>query len=192
MGETAKTRNGTAPPDATPADVWRERTIHTVTLPSGSVAKIRIPGIGTILAAGELPTHLIGLALLDMSHPTGAASALQEALADTLDEQKREETLAEVQKLHEYRCRIVAEALIDPALTVEEVMSGEYPEDDLAMIAAIVQRLRAFDAKGVRIGVEPLDRWAMFHREHGLSDEDECAHCKRITAEFSSIDVGGV
>lgn len=191
MGASTKTRNGTAPPDLTPPDVWRQKAVHTVTGPSGATVKIRIPGIGTLLEAGELPHHLVAIALLDISHRDGAAAALRKLLDDVLDDEKREELLGEVKKLGEYQRRLVAAALIEPALTYEEVASGEYPEDDLSMIAEIVQRTRAFDARGVRIGVEPLDRWAAFHSEHGFDTEgDRCEHCARLTAAFSSIHVG--
>lgn len=188
---TAPASTTSPPSDATPADVWRERAIHTVTGPTGSVAKIRIPGIGTILAAGDLPTHLIRLALLDISHKDGAASALEGLLDEVLDDDKREELLREVTNLREYQAHLVAAALVEPELTVDEILSGEFPEDDLSMIAEIVQRLRAFDARGVRIGVEPLDRWARFHEEHELGTES-CEHCERLARQFSSVDVGAL
>lgn len=178
--------------DSTPADVWRQKAVHTVTGPSGAVLKIRIPGIGTLLEHGDLPMHLVSVALLDISHRDGAAAALREALDDVLDDTKRERALEEVRKLGEYQRRIVAAALVEPALTYEEIASGDYPEDDLAMVAEIVQRLRAFDARGVRIGVEPLDRWATFHTEHGLGAPDGCEHCVRVVEQLSSSHVGGV
>lgn len=179
-------------PDITPPDVWRQKTVHTVTGPSGAVFRIRIPGIAGLLERAELPVHLITLALRDITHPDGAAAALIELLDDVADEAKREELLGEMGKLAEYSRRIVAAALVEPALTYDEIASGDYPEDDLTMIAAIVQRLRGVDARGVRIGVEPLDRWATFHREHGLGDPDGCDDCVRAAEKLSSIHVGAV
>lgn len=190
MGKTEKTRNGSSPPDAIPADVWRERAIHTVTGPTGAVLKIRIPGIGTLLEHDQLPHHLVSVALLDIHHREGAAAALRGLIDDVLEDDQRAKLLDEVKKLGEYQRRLVAAALVDPPLTYEEITSGEYPEDDLSMVAEIVQRVRAFDARGVRIGVEPLDRWATFHSEHGLDGEGGCEHCRRLTAQLSSIDVG--
>jgi hypothetical protein len=179
-------------PDITPPDVWRQKAIHTVTGPSGATFRIRIPGIGTLLEAGELPHHLVGLALLDISHREGAAAALRQMMDDVLSETRREELLAEVRKLGEYQRRIVAAAMVEPDLDYDDVASGEFPEDDLSMVAEIVQRIRAFDARGVRIGVEPLDRWATFHEEHGLDPEGVCEGCKRAVGRFSSVDVGGL
>jgi hypothetical protein len=187
------TENGAAPsrPEVTPPDVWRQRAIHTVTGFSGSTCKIRILGIPTMLEIGIFPDDLIGIALLDVSRREGAVGALREALEEVLDTTKRGELAAEVKKLAEYERRIVAASLVEPALTYEEIASGEFPEDDFSMILEIVQRRRQYDARGVRIGVEPLDRWAAFHREHGLDPED-CQHCQRLLQQLSSIDVGEV
>lgn len=180
-------------PDFTPADVWRQRAVHTVTGPSGAVQKIRIPGVATLLENGHLPDHLYGVALLDISHPDGAAGALREMVEDVLlDDEKRGKLLVEVRKLGEYQRRLVAAALVEPALTYEQITDGSLPEDDLGMIAEIVQRMRATDARGVRIGVEPLDHWARFHLEHGLPTNGECEGCRRIVAAASSVDVGDV
>jgi hypothetical protein len=76
-------------------------------------------------------------------------------------------------------------------LTVESMTDGSLPEDDLAMVAEIVQRLRGHDAKGVRIGVEPFDRWDSFREAHGCPDEN-CEGCKKLIELFSSVDVDGV
>ena len=185
-------KNTSERPDFTPADVWRQKAIHTVTTPSGAVLRIRIPGIGTLLENGDLPDYLYGIALLDISHPDGAAGALREMVDDVLLEgEKRTVVLDQVRKLGEYQRRLVAAALVDPALTYDEIKKDDLPEDDLGMVAEIVQRLRATDARGVRIGVEPLDRWARFHLEHGLP-EGSCDCCARLVAAASSVDVGAV
>lgn len=181
-----------ARPDFTPADVWRQKAVHTVTAPSGAVLRIRIPGIATLLENGDLPEHLIGLALLDISKPEGAASALREMLDELLDETRRAQVVAEVGKFAEYQRRIIAAALVEPALSYDEIAAGDLPEGDLAMVADIVQRLVGTDARGVRIGVEPLDRWARFHHFHGLPESGDCDGCARFAAEFSSVDVGAV
>jgi hypothetical protein len=187
------TENGAPPsrPEVTPPDVWRQRAIHTVTGFSGSTFRIRILGISTLLEIGSFPDHLLGIALLDISRAQGAKGALREALEDVLDPAKRDDLAAEIKKLAEYERRIVAASLVEPVLTYEEIASGEFPEDDFSMILDIVQRRREFDARGVRIGVEPLDRWEAFHREHRLDAED-CPDCKRLLAQLSSVDVGAV
>lgn len=179
-------------PDTTPPDVWRQKTVHTVTGPSGATFRIRIPGIAGMLERAELPTHLVGIALLDISHRDGAAAALRELVDDVMSDDGRDKLLGEVKKLGEYQRRLVAAALVEPELTYDEVASGDYPEDDLSMVAEIVQRQRGHDARGVRIGVEPLDRWATFHLEHGLGDPDECEQCARTVAALSSVHVGAV
>lgn len=184
------TENESGRPDFTPADVWRQKAVHTVTTPSGAVLHIRVPGIATLLENGDLPDHLIGLALLDIQHPKGAASALREMLDELVDEDRHAKVVAEIRKFGEYQRRIVAAALIEPKLSYEEIAAGDLPEGDLAMVADIVQRLAGTDARGVRIGVEPLDKWARFHQLHGLPEDGECDGCARIVVELSSVDVG--
>lgn len=181
-----------SPPDLTPADVWRQKAVHTVTCPSDAVIRIRIPGIATMLEHGDLPDHLIGLALLDISRPEGAAQALREMLQTLTDEAQHAKVVAEIRKFAEYQRRLVAAAIVEPAMTYEEIADGSLPEQDLAMVADIVQRLVATDSRGVRIGVEPLDKWARFHSLHGLPESGECDGCARLVAELSSIDVGAV
>ena len=176
--------------DVTPADVWRQRAVHTITVPSGAVLKIRIPGIAGLLESGSLPTHLVGLALLDISHPQGAAAGLKEMIDNVVDDDSRDKLLGEVTKLVEYERRLAVSAILEPHITYEE--ATEFPEDDLAMVAQIVQRMRAYDAEGVRIGVAPLDRFATFHQEHGLGEADGCDACFRVAQRLSTVDVGGV
>ena len=186
------TTEHTSARDITSADVWRQKAIHTITVPSGAVIKIRIPGIAGLLEAGSLPTHLVGLALLDISHPDGAAAGLKEMVDSVIDDDTRVKLAGEIAKLAEYERRLAVAAIETPKLTYEEAASGDFPEDDLAMVAQIVQRLRVRDAEGVRIGVAPLDRFATFHQEHGLGEADGCDACFRVAQRLSTVDVGGV
>ena len=184
------TTEHTSARDVTPADVWRQKAIHTITVPSGAVLKIRIPGIAGLLEAGSLPAHLVGLALLDISHPEGAAAGLKEMVDSVIEDDTRDKLLGEVSKLAEYERRLAVAAIVEPHIGYED--AADYPEDDLAMVAQIVQRLRAYDAEGVRIGVAPLDRFATFHREHGLAEADGCDACERVAQRVSTAGVGGV
>lgn len=189
---TTATKQTSSRPDTVPADVWRQKAVHTVTGPSGATFKIRVPGIPTMLANGFLPNHLYSLALLDLEHPNGAAAGLRQMLDDALDDEKREQVVEQIKKLAEYQQRIAAASLVEPELSFEDIQSGEFPEDDLSMVVEIVERLRVYDARGVRVGVEPLDRWARFHNGHGLDADEGCVHCFELVAEFSSVDVGAV
>lgn len=181
---------------------WQTRTLHTITCPSGQRIKIRLPGIGTLLEQGDLPGELVELALLELTQEGGAAGALA-ARVDAGDV-PQEELVQRIRRFAAFQKHLVKAAVTevetapgvwDPvALTDHHV--AVLPEDDLAMVSEIVQRLRAYDAKGVRIGVEPLNRWAEFCAAHGCEDTGEgaegCQGCQTLQQRFSSVDVGGV
>ncbi len=202
-----------APPD--PLGAWQRRTLHRVTCPSGQRLKIRIPGLATMLEHGDVPDDLVELALAELSNERGATGLLAEELAQASDAPDDDEARARVlERLKEYgrlqrvlACEAIAyvEAGEDgPAdvvdadgsrwfaieLTIEDTY-GELPEDDLAMVAEIAQRLRLYDAQGVRIGVEPLDRWTSFREAHGCPDAD-CPGCAKLIESVSSAHVGAV
>lgn len=177
---------------------WQARTLHTITCPSGQRLRIVLPGIGTLLEHGELPDQLIEIALLEMTRPDGAAGAIAKQLEDTPDT-PREVILERLAEFAGFQRHLVCAAVreietadtvwVPVTLTPDQLDS--LPEDDLAMVAEIVQRLRGTDARGVRIGVEPIDRWAGFHEAHGL-DPEGCEACAAFLAELSSTDVGAL
>jgi len=183
-----KTANDTAPPPSLTG--WQARSIHTITLPSGQPVKIRLPGVATILEHGDLPVDMIAMAVAEVTKDGGAAALVTEDPEKTLDR---------LREFTAFQRHLVAAALVDPALTYDEitaaVIDGSLPEDDLAMVAEIVQRLRGYDALGVRVGVEPLDRWAMFRDNHlniACTGGEDCEGCQKIVQQFSSVDVGEV
>jgi hypothetical protein len=169
-----------------------------VTCPSGQRLKIRIPGIATLLEHGDLPDDLLDIALLELAHADGAAGALASQVQQADTPEAQAEALERLQAFGRFQRELVCAAVVglegelgwtDITLTLADL--DVLPEDDLAMVAEIVQRLRATDARGVRIGVEPLDRWAMFREAHGCPGEG-CEGCQKIVDVFSSSDVGGV
>lgn len=178
---------------------WRSRSLHTVGLPSGQIVKIRVPGIATLIENGEIPEDLIDIALEELTEDGGATAAIAKEVQDP--QVGRERVLARLAELGSLQRSLVRASVVEiqeadgsfvpVELSEADVGPDGLPEDDLAMVAEIVQRVRGYDARGVRIGVEPLDRWAAFHREHGLDPED-CEHCQRLSRELSSIDVGAV
>ncbi len=194
-----KTKSTSTPPTPSLA-AWQARSLHTITLPSGQRVQIRIPGIGTLLEKGDLPEDLLELALLELTTDGGATAALASDLA-TAENGNREKALERLASYGEFQRHLVCAAVcavetapdaFEPlTLTPESLLDDSLPEDDLAMVAEIVQRLRSHDARGVRIGVEPLDRWATFREAHGCPDAD-CEGCAKLIAALSSTDVGAV
>lgn len=177
---------------------WQARGLHTITCPSGQRLRIRIPGIATLLEHGDLPDELIEIALLEVSRSDGAAGAIAEEIQNI----PTDATDARLERLHQFaqfqrHLVCAAIAAVDAGndrwegVTLTPDALDGLPEDDLAMVAEIVQRLRGTDARGVRIGVEPIDRWARFHEAHGL-DPQSCEACASFLQELSSTDVGAV
>jgi hypothetical protein len=196
---TKKTTTPTAPSPSLAA--WQARALHTITLPSGQRVKIRIPGIATLLEHGDLPEDLAELALLELTSEGGATAALAGELAQASENGARAAVLERIARYGEFQRNLVCAAVVavetapgafeDVSLTPETLMELGLPEDDLALVAEIIQRLRAHDARGVRIGVEPLDRWATFREAHGCPDQD-CPGCAKLVAALSSVDLGEV
>jgi len=182
---------------------WQARAVHTITCPSGQRLKIRIPGIGTLLEHGDLPEDLIEIALLELSAENGATGELAAELARANGD-NRGQVLERIRRYGTFQRELVRAAVTavetsagewqEVSLSADDVASGALPEDDLALVAEIVQRLRGHDAKGVRIGVEPLDRWATFREAHGCGEPGDasCEGCQKLVAALSSVDVGAV
>ncbi len=177
--------------------VWQARSVHTITCPSGQRIRIRIPGIATLLEHGDLPDDLTEIALLELSAVNGATGELAQQLASSANG-NRSEILERVRQYGQFQRELVRAAVVaveiegewqDVKLSLDDL--GELPEDDLALVAEIVQRLRATDARGVKIGVEPLDRWATFREAHSCPDEG-CPGCQKLIDELSSFDVDEV
>lgn len=188
----------TSPPSSLAA--WQNRAVHRVWLPSTMRVKMRIPGIPTLIEHGRLPDDLVELALTGVTNEYGAAGALKDELAGATDDQ-RPHVLARVKDLARYQRTLALVAIVaierEPGseqwddVTLTEADAALLPEDDLSFVAEIVERLRHQDAKGVTLGVEPLDRWAEFHETHQLAAED-CPHCKQLQQRLSSLDLGGL
>lgn len=191
----------TSPPRSSLA-AWQARALHTVTCPSGQRVRIRILGLGTILQAGTLPEDLIDIALIEITSENGAAGAIAKDIAgdenyEITEEQRKRgmERLSEFGRLMRYlSITAIEEVEVEPdvwepvTLTMDDI--DALPEDDLAMVAEIVQRLRGTDARGVTIGVEPLSRWETFRELH--SCDEGCSSCEKVIERLSSSNVGSV
>lgn len=197
---TTKTPPFTAPPPSLTA--WQARSVHTITCPSGQRLRIRIPGVATILEHGDLPDDLVEFALAEVTNERGAAGMLADEFARVESNgagDVREVKLARMREFAMFQRHLVCAAVVavetatdvweDVTLSVDGL--DVLPEDDLALVSEIVLRLRASDARGVRIGVEPIDRWGLFREAHGCPDQD-CPGCQELVERLSTADVGAV
>lgn len=187
-----KTRNGTAPPSSVAA--WQARAEHRVQCPSGQWLKIRVPGIATLLERGDLPEDLLELAFAEAERVNGAIVRTADRMQ--ADGASREERLAALKEFADFQRWLSRQAIVavgdqagdqwTPVALTDDTIR-ELPEDDLAMIAEIVMRLRGEDARGVTVGVAPLDRWAMFRELH--SCDPDCGACEEIRQRLSTADL---
>lgn len=179
------------------ASAWKKRGgPHRITLPSGQRVLARVLGLGSLARLDGLPEDLVDAVVLhvvNLEHgglPAVIAAELGNVNTDPEIAARVSQRISAFGRLTKY---LVAEALVEPKLTVAEL--EEIPEDDLEMLMRIVTGRQQFDAAGVRIGVEALDAWATFRHAHGcdkLGSDAPCEACKNAQAALSSIDVGGV
>lgn len=182
-------------------EAWKRRRLHRVTGPSGQVLRIELLGVARLLETDALPEDLIDLAVMELTEKGGATGELARRLDAAEDDQEgRARALDAISRYGRLQKVLATRAIeqveidgewIDVDLSaLEEDELAEFPEDDLAMVAEIVQRLRTHDAAGVRVGVEPLDRWATFRRLHGCGED--CEGCEELVRSLSSADGGGL
>jgi hypothetical protein len=186
---------------------WRARALHTITLPSGQRVRIRLPGIATLLEHGDLSEELFEIAIAELTDtisvpgidsPSVIPGSVQWATKEVTTEEKLKRIATYGRFQRELVCVAVEEIEVDGEwqpfkLALDDL--DALPEDDLSLIADIVQRIRFRDARGVRIGVEPLERWATFRQGHkgiACTGDEDCPGCESVRQSFSSLDLDPV
>lgn len=173
------------PSKATPArsgvaslESWGELGIHMVTCPSGALVRIRIPDLSLLLASDSVPGELRQIAMLQISKAIadGGDADVGKMQMPKIDE----ELIGRLADLHEY---LISEMLVEPKVTVDQVAS--IPSEDRDMLTQIAGRQRNVDARGISIGIEPIDRWEVWRDTH--SCPDDCDHCAEVVGALSSI-----
>lgn len=170
--------SSSAPPASKPVSAagWRKRNDsgpHTATFPSGAVLKFVIPDSGALLRSGRLPENLRETALLCAAHPDGPEGYMSELVTAAIVAGDRAERSATVTKAisdgMELGHVLIAEMLVEPKVTPEEVARGDFPELDVKMLLEFAERRRNTDALGHKVPVVILAEWARF-RDEPLSD----------------------
>lgn len=168
---------------ATSVADWKRRAIHAITLPSGAEVKVRIPDLVLLTKGNAVPQNLRAAALVEM---TKQLTGRMPDLGGEDDSPIDEELLSQIANLQEW---LVLEAVVEPALSADDL--AEIPTEDKAMITAISGRERATDARGVRLGVDPLAGWATFRLRHGLERcPEDCSACQQAGEDLSTLDMG--
>jgi len=164
------TENDTAAPSAPDSkSAWRKRNDagpHVATFPSGAVLKFRLPDAGTLLKTAGLPQELRETALLAAGHPEGAAGYMQELVAEAIIRPEHASLVSQaIENGLDLEPHLVAEMLVEPKVTAEEVAAGNFPSEDVRMLLEFGERRRNVDAEGVRLPIIVARDWARFRDE---------------------------
>jgi hypothetical protein len=147
---------------------------------------VRLPDLAILIEGDALPERLRGV----------AAQLWQDGAADLVGGNVDETTGAKtidmdlVRGLAQLRRHLAAMCLVDPAMSADDLLSGDIPAEDIDLLASIAMRERDTDALGVKLGVTPLSRFESFREEHGCPED--CESCAALTGRFSTRRVGVV
>jgi hypothetical protein len=172
-------------PPVVTLDQWRKAAVHTVWVNQHQQVKIRIPDLAALFVDGRVPEDLRAVAMSVISGDDPMEKTMVEAAAGGEKPQIDAEVLAHYIDLLRF---MVSAALVEPEVSYEQIKAGMLPNEDLELLAAVVGRKRDTDARGVILGVEPLERWATFRTEHGCPAG--CEACQKVVEQFSTVDVG--
>ena len=174
---------------------WKKRAgPHNITTGTGQKVTIKVYGVGELLVRDAIPEHLRDtVALHLLNRDKGGIGAVigadllelgkQNGSADTEAFQQRLRDAREMSKL------LVAEALVEPKVTIDEL--DGLPWEDVEELMRICTGQQPFDSRGVRVGVEPVSGWATFqdaHREGPCLGEG-CPRCEVARDALSSLHV---
>jgi hypothetical protein len=116
------------------ANTWKKNAVHAVTLPSTSVVKIRIPDLAALIEAGQIPQHLLDVAL-------GAAA---------FEDEKKMPTVEDIILQRQFTDKIAELTVVEPKLT--EADMADIPFEDKHMLTEFALRTRDLDALNHHIG----------------------------------------
>lgn len=167
-----------AAPKALSKTAWQRRNDrgpHKAYLPSGpnpdedAPVSFVVPDLSMLARNGLMPEELQITAELMAAHPNGPEGYSEDLVSEAImrggDAQA---TIAGAIKVaRELTHHLIAEMLVEPKVSAEEVASGIFPELDMKMLVEFATRTRNVDAAGRRlpIVVPSEERWATFRVE---------------------------
>jgi hypothetical protein len=142
----------------------RDGTFHRVNGYSGRYV-IRFVDLEALIANEALPERLLAIALREVLGSHEDARQLAKQIRDgDLDEPKQI-----VKELVELQRHLTVESVIAPEITLDDVDEGRIDARDFELLRQIAMRERNTDAKGVFLGVVPLDVFTTFREVHELA-----------------------
>lgn len=129
---------------------WKQANVHKgVTLPSGVIVEISIPSLPRMIKAGQVPNHLIDV-------------AIEQGSADKITKEVLEQTW-------DFTKFIVPQMIVSPKITEEDV--EDLPALDLEMLISFASRTTDVDAVGHQLG--GLETQDSFRNLRGFFSSDE-------------------
>ncbi len=139
---------------------------HLAVLPTGKAVKFRIPDSSALLRSGRLPESLREAAVIFASHPEGPEELMRELVITATLRGPGQDTLGRmIQAGQDLTPYLIAEMLVEPEVTAEEIADGLLPDLDMRMLLEFAERLRNVDAEGNKLPIITLDEWATFRRQ---------------------------
>lgn len=146
------TKTKTDPALVTSIDDWAEAGVHTPLLLSGRRVKIRIPDLGDMVESGEIPQHLLDVALGVVNNETKVTKDL-------------------ILKQKEFTAIIVRATVVEPKLETDEQVA-KIPVEDKELLVSLATRQRDVDAEGEHLaGLNDSEKFRKF-RGIGEFDKD--------------------
>lgn len=149
--------------------VWKsknDRGPHTAVFPSGVELTFILPDETALIRADKLPDRLMEIALFSAAYPDGVEGYMADVAVRAVNSPDDAEANARLKKSVkdglEMRDWLVAEMLVDPEVTPEEVAAGEFPKADIEMLLEFAERRRNTDAAGNRLPIVVLEEYARF------------------------------
>lgn len=159
---------------------------HVAVLPSGVTVKIRIPDSSALLRSDALPERLRESALYFSSHPDGPDELMRElviAASVRSDGPAQDAITRMIQTGNELTPFVIADMVVEPSLSPDDVAEGRVPELDVRMLLEFADRRRNVDAAGNELPIKLLADMAPFRLQperrevagNGTADADEPA-----------------
>jgi hypothetical protein len=175
------------------------RAWHKVTPPSGMQGmELRIPALTELIRNEAVPERLRAIALKAAAHPASLRGVMADELRKANEEEKTDgEVIADdsalkqaIDDVVEIQKRLIVDSVRVNGvhLTLEDLEDPEFPAPDAEWLGAVMLREADYDARGVRLGIEPLDAWARFRHFHDCGPS--CGSCAALQDEFSTADLG--
>lgn len=200
MTKSTKVQPNTSPKPASKAE-WaaaNDRGPHVAVLATGRAVRFQLADLSMLIRAGKLPEELRVSAQLAVAHAEGIEGYIEDLvqLAIVRGGDVQATIAAALGQVDELSHHLVAEMLVEPEVTAEEVAAGMFHELDVRMLLEFAERRRDTDADGTRLPIMLLDpeRWARFRDGRGDASGAQSggAHGQNAPGDVPDADRGDV